>query len=58
MHQLTDEEIWKMSPKEAEAYLEAHPDESWRFAKIFYASAIKQAKKAALHLCKGTARNQ
>ena len=53
MDQLTDEEIWKISPKEAEIYLEAHPYEAWRFAEIYYASALKQTKKAVRHLCGG-----
>ena len=53
MRQLTDEEIRKMSPKEAEVYLESYPDEAWHFAKVFYASANGQAKKAVRHFCGG-----
>ena len=49
MARLTNEEIWKMSPKEADAYTDAHPAEAWRFAKAHGASAAKQTKKALKH---------
>ncbi len=49
MARLTNEEIWKMSPAEANAYTDAHPAEAWRFAKAHYSSAVKQTKKAAKH---------
>ena len=49
MARLTNEEIWKMSPEEADAYTDAHPAEAWRFAKIHYSSAVRQTKKAAKH---------
>lgn len=46
MSRLTDEEIRKMPLNEADAYLETHPDEAQHFAKVFAASAAKQAKKS------------
>lgn len=49
MARLTNEEIWKMSPEEADAYTDAHPAEAWRFAKIHYSSANKQTGKALKH---------
>ena len=49
MARLTNEEIWKISLDQADAYTDAHPAEAWRFAKAHYSSAVKQTKKAAKH---------
>ena len=43
---LTDEEIRRMSPIEADAYAEEHPEEAMRISMVFFASAVKQTKKA------------
>ena len=53
MGYLTDEEIRKMSMSEVDAYLESHPDQAQHFAKVYAASAAKQAKKTILYLCDG-----
>jgi len=45
MKSLTDDEIWKMTPKQMKEYAERHPEEAWRFAKVLGESAIKQLKK-------------
>lgn len=49
MARLTNEEIWNMSPREADAYTIAHPAEAWRFAKVQYSSATMQTKRALKH---------
>lgn len=46
MTKLSDEEIMNMPLEEAEAYTDTHPDESLRFAELYYKSAIKQVVKA------------
>lgn len=43
---LTDEEIRRMSPIEADVYTEDHPEEAMRISRVFFASAVKQTKKA------------
>lgn len=52
MGRLTDEEIRKMSPAQADAYAEENPDEALHIAKVFAASAIKQTKKALANATK------
>lgn len=42
---LTDEEIRRMSPIEADAYAEEHPEEAVHISRVFFASAVKQTKK-------------
>lgn len=49
MARLTNEEIWNMSPAEADRYSDLHPAEAWRFAKAHSKSAAKQTKKAIKH---------
>ena len=46
MEQITDEEIRNMSLANAEKYTELHPEEAWRFAKLYSESAMKQSIKA------------
>lgn len=47
---LTDEEIRRMSPIEADAYAEEHPEEAMRISRVFFASAVKQTKKSTCQL--------
>lgn len=46
MARLTNEAIWNMTLKEADAYTKIHPAEAWRFGKVQYSSATMQTKRA------------
>lgn len=45
MRQITDEEIRNMSLADAEKYTELHPEDAWKFAKLYFGSAVNQAAK-------------
>ena len=52
MAKLTDEQIWNMTTKEADAYTNLHPEEKWHFARIYLIATMKQIKKAIKHKLK------
>ena len=54
--ELTDEEIRRMSPIEANVYAEEHPEEVMHITRVFFVSAVKQTKKA-LAICLTLIRN-
>lgn len=46
MARLSNEEMRNMSPNQAELYVDLHPAEAWRFAKMFGREAVSLSRIA------------